>query len=67
MWGENLKTARRKLGLTQWKLAQLLGVPEIKVTRWETNRIQLTNDDVVDIARVLNCDPEEIRVKQFSN
>lgn len=40
-----LKATREAANLTQLKLAQLLGVPEIQVSRWETCRAPITKKD----------------------
>jgi putative transcriptional regulator len=35
MTKEEIKALRMRLGLTQWKLAVLLGVTELTIIRWE--------------------------------
>ena len=37
MSGEQIRRLRKKLGLTQAELAQLLGVHAVSVSRWETD------------------------------
>lgn len=60
MCASNLKIYRLKAGLTQWELAQRLGVKERAVTLYETGRATPEIETMVDIARILGCDPSEI-------
>lgn len=65
MVGTRLKMKRIEAGLKQQELARRLGVPEVKVSRWETNRTEMKVEEVVDCARALRCDPNEINPKLF--
>lgn len=56
----NLKISRIKAGLTQFELANRLGVKERVITFFETGRATPEIKTMVDIARVLGCDPSEI-------
>lgn len=56
----SLKIFRLKAGLTQWELAQRLGVKERVITLYETDRATPKIETMVDIARILGCDPSEI-------
>lgn len=60
MCASNLKIYRLKAGLTQWELAQRLGIKERVVTLYETDRATPKIETMVDIARIFGCDPSEI-------
>lgn len=60
--GKRLKRLREGRGLTQDQLADLIGVKDRTVSRWETGASKgLYDDDILDkIAAALHCDPEDI-------
>jgi DNA-binding XRE family transcriptional regulator len=60
MCASNLKIYRLKAGLTQWELARRLGIKERVVTLFETNRAIPTVEVMVDISKILLCDPSDI-------
>ncbi|OIO35620.1 MAG: hypothetical protein AUJ74_05200 [Candidatus Omnitrophica bacterium CG1_02_44_16] len=62
-----LKFYRSRLGLTQYELAERLGIKERIITLWETNRATPGIETMVDVARVLQTDPAEIWPKAFSS
>ena len=47
-----LRGARKAANLTQLELANALGCPEFKVSRWETGRLALRSEDA---PRILNA------------
>ncbi len=51
--GENIKTARKKMGLTQEELASQIGVTSQAVSRWESGAGMPDVSMIVPIARVL--------------
>ena len=62
----SLKLHRIKAGLTQLELAKRLGVKERVVCFWETGRSEPHIEQVVDIARILEVEPEDIFPNMFS-
>lgn len=60
--GKRLKQLRERRGFTQDQLADMVGVKERTVSRWETGASRgLYDDDVLDeIAKALGCEPEDI-------
>lgn len=58
MTPEELKTRRKRLGLTQVGLAPLLGVDQRMISRWETGA------DAITAPRSLWLDQEMARVKR---
>lgn len=63
----NLKLHRIKAGLTQFELAERLGVKERVICFWETGRSEPHIEQAVDIARILETEPKEIFPNIFSN
>ena len=63
----NLKFHRIKVGLTQLELAKRLGVKERVICFWETGRSEPHIEQAVDIARILEVEPEEVFPNMFSN
>lgn len=55
-----IKEFRKRAGLTQIALAQLLGIREKTVCYWETGRLEPHIEQAVDIARILSVNPEKI-------
>lgn len=56
----NLKFIRESKGLSQNKLANLVGVNQTTIARWETEEIAPSIDNVEELAKVLNVDLAEI-------
>jgi SOS-response transcriptional repressor LexA len=54
-FNERLRYARKTAGLTQAKLAQLIGVTQQTIQRWELN--EQPNVTIVDLALALNVSP----------
>ena len=48
-----IRKAREAVGLSQLELSNLLSVPEIKVSRWETGRDPLSRDTALRIHSAL--------------
>ncbi len=51
---------RRQLGLSQMRLAELMGVEQPTVARWERERRGVKIDTLIRLARVLDCDPRDL-------
>jgi transcriptional regulator with XRE-family HTH domain len=56
-FGENLKHERERLGISQEKLAQKLGVRQAQVSAWEQSRRRPTPDSIQRIAAAIGCQP----------
>ena len=61
-----LKLFRLRRGVTQKQLADLLGVTETSVQRWETGRWKIPHGRKVDLARILGAPPERIFPESFA-
>lgn len=55
-WGINIRTARNIQGITQKDLAELVGVRQASISRWETGAVGPSDDDKVALAKVLRQD-----------
>lgn len=66
MFHRNLKVKRTERGMTQLSLAKALGIKERRITFLETGRVEPGIAEIVDLARVLGCNPEELDVKRFA-
>ncbi len=53
--------ARRELGLTQDKIAELLGVTQGAVHKWFAGKQRIPNERLLELAPLLRFDPTEIR------
>ena len=58
--GENIKIARKKMGLTQEELASQIGVTSQAVSRWESGAGMPDVSMIVPIARVLNVSTDAL-------
>lgn len=63
---KQLREIRKKAGLTQEKLAELIGVSRSTVTRWENENIYPDVRVILRVAQVLQCNvdsllPEEVK------
>jgi transcriptional regulator with XRE-family HTH domain len=57
---ENLKAARKKQGLTQAELAELIGVTREAITAYESGRVRLMDDILIRFSSVLKISTDEI-------
>lgn len=58
--GENIKALRKGHGWTQVELAQKVGVTQVSVTAYETNRKRPTLDKIRRIAKLFSVDINEL-------
>lgn len=56
--GEVLKTAREKLDKTQAQMAELLGVTQPLIARWESGDAYPRTEDVRRVAKVYGVKPD---------
>jgi len=56
----NLKEARKKQGLTQSELADLVGVTREAIAAYETGRVRLMDDILISFASALKVTTDEI-------
>lgn len=56
----NLKLIRKRRGLTQEQLAELVGVTNATVQRHETRKREMNLSDIEKYAEALNCRPADI-------
>jgi SOS-response transcriptional repressor LexA len=54
---ENIRTKMKELGLTQSKLAELVGTTQVTINRLLSGKIKKTTK-IIEIAKALNCDPD---------
>ena len=59
-FGSRLKALRKKAGLTQEKLADLIGVHETTIRRWENNGDSPRAEDISSIAKALGVSEAEL-------
>lgn len=59
IWGLNIKVARARKGLSQRGLAEVLGVTQAAVGRWETGVSTPTDEHKLRLAEALD---EDVRV-----
>ena len=62
-----LKFLRMSNGMTQFDLAQKLGVSEKLISWWETGRGEPGTDTCFRISRILNTDVSELWPERFSS
>ena len=53
--GDNIKALRTKKGITQTRLAELLGVSRSAVSSWEVNRNEPNIGDIEKMASIFQC------------
>ena len=58
--GSIIATKRKEAGLTQAQLAEMVGVGQISISRWETDRHLPTVEQFVNIADALRCSLDEL-------
>ena len=56
----NIRILRKKAGLTQIDAAKALGVSIVTFRRWEAGETAPTGTRIVELAKVLNVDPESL-------
>ena len=59
-FGECIKNARKKAGLTQKELAQKAGLAEITIRQYETNKREPRNEQLRKIAHVLEITEDQL-------
>lgn len=57
---QNLKIIRVKKGVTQFRIAQELGIPENKLCKIETGRRSASPEEILSIARILKVSVEDL-------
>ncbi len=50
MTGDELRTRREKLGLTQTDLASKMGTTQITISRWERDKLRIERPEMLDLA-----------------
>ena len=56
----NIKTFRERAGLTQFKLAEMLGVKRSTVAMWEAGTNMPKANKLPALAKILDCSIEEL-------
>ncbi len=57
---QNIREARKALGITQEQLAKLVGVTQGTVAQWENGLTHPAFDKIPKVAQVLGCTVEEL-------
>ena len=67
--GENIRTIRKQKGLTQKQLAELTGLLEPTIRKYESGKVQPKSDNLHKIATALGVDPSQIddRLKRWND
>ena len=60
----NIKILREKVGITQMKLAEDIGVTQACVAMWETGKAFPNSDKLPKLAEVLGCTIDELYGKE---
>ena len=58
--GENIRVARKRKGITQEDLAELMGLTRVQVTNIETGRSQLTMPNLMILCDILESTPNAL-------
>ena len=56
----NIKTFRERAGLTQFQLAEMLGVKRSTVAMWEAGTNMPKANKLLALAKILDCSIEEL-------
>lgn len=56
----NIKEMRIKRGLTQGQLAELSGIDQRQISRWELGKHRPSIDTVQKLAEILNCNISDL-------
>lgn len=56
IWGSNIKAHREGQGMSRMAFANLCGVTEQTVSRWESGKLGVTDIHKIKIAEVLDVD-----------
>ena len=59
-FGENLKSVRKSNNLSQEMLADLLNIPQQRISEWECGKVQPTLYNLIKLIKVLNSSFEEL-------
>ena len=60
MVGENIKRARKELGLTQKEVASVLRMTQQQYSRFENGVFELNYQQIIEICKILKITPNEI-------
>lgn len=56
----NFKNLREKRGLSQSAIAEKIGVSQATISMWETGEAMPRVDKLPEIAKILNCDINDL-------
>ena len=59
-FGERLRTFRKKTGITQEELADILGISYMTVRRWEAGKVTPRIDEIKALAKALNVTEQDL-------
>lgn len=58
--GWKIKQSRIALALSQGELAEKLGISQVVLSRWETNKVKPSMKSIKKLAEALEVDPKEL-------
>ena len=58
--GENIKTTRKKSGLTQIQLAEKINVSQKQISSWEKGDYKPNIETLIKLSDVFNCTLDEL-------
>ncbi|WP_270674615.1 MULTISPECIES: LexA family protein [unclassified Aeromonas] len=58
--GDRIRRLRKSLGLTQVKLAQILGIKAPSVVQWESDKTNLSGENLLNAAKLFGVTPDYI-------
>lgn len=63
--GKNIQARRKKVGITQGKLGEKIGVSKSQISNWERGKASPTLSEFTKISEVLNILPEDLLVGEI--
>jgi len=58
--GWKIKQSRIAIALSQGELAEKLGISQVVLSRWETNKVKPSMKSIKKLAEALEIDPREL-------
>lgn len=58
-----LKLERKKAKISQYKLAELVGLTQSQISKIENGKRDLRNNEIIKISKALDINPEEIFIE----
>lgn len=66
-FSKNLKFLREARNISKSKMGEMVGVNQSTISRWETNEIKPSIDNVEEVAKALNIELPDLLIKDLSD